>query len=405
MLCSGPRGCNSHRIRVEKCFYCDSASDSSCPFHPTFEVTCLASMQPSGCYHFIDNKTKRVQRGCVAALSDPTILQKSEEYKQCFGKKCNDRISHASCMVCDSSKDPSCADNVTAQHGQVCREYENRCFTAVRNDSIVRGCFNDVDEQFKDECEKNPTRCEICDPIGRGNFCNSKNITADTCVVCDSRNDFYCRNHPNKQPTSICHRFGSTIEDVNNVKGCYLQLHRHHGIRGCLQDLSSQEQTSCINQSDSCKSCDGNNCNLKTDFQRCLNCTSSDDPYCTRWLAEDSEEESQNYDVVCQNYMGVCVVGVDAKGVTHRRCANDAYDSTDFVNGWKTCSEQYCNDETVPNDRFNCYQCKGDRFCTELKTTSPLPLNPTPCNIFSRQSQCFVYIDDGNFGNSFQSSH
>lgn len=397
MHCSGPRGCNNHRIPVEKCFYCDSSTDSSCPFHPTFEVTCLASMKPSGCYHSIEKGTGRVQRGCLGALPDPSTCQNSDECKQCFGKKCNNQMKFARCMVCDSKEDPTCADDVTLKHEKMCGEYENHCFTMVRNDSITRGCFNDVDEQTRIECEKDPRRCEICDPFDRGNHCNSKNITVDTCVVCDSRNDFYCRNHPNTQPTSVCHRFGATIGDESYVKGCYLRLERHHGIRGCLQDLAPQEQASCINQSDSCKSCNGNNCNEKADFQRCLSCSSSDDPYCTRWLPEDSEEESINYDEVCQDYMGACVVGVDAKGVTHRRCTNDASDTKEFVNGLKICAGQYCNDETVPNDRLNCYQCEGDRFCTQLKTKSPLPLNPTPCNIFSTQSQCFVYIDDGKF--------
>lgn len=353
-------------------------------------------MQPLGCYHLIENGTGRVERGCMAALTNEAQekCRNSDECKQCFGSKCNYQSSFISCVECNSSDDPDCAENIGSHHTKVCSRYQNSCFTAVGNVSIVRGCFNDMDPQFSDICESNPKLCDICDPTHRGKPCNSQPIKMESCVMCDSRDDWYCREHADTQSTVLCHRFG-TLDATPQRSGCYLRTKRHHGQRGCLQDLPQSDQIQCLDQSDTCKSCIGNNCNVKNDFQHCLNCTSLNDPYCTKYLSGGDEE-------VCGNYMDLCIVGVDGNGVTHRRCASAAADnSAEFVNGWELCGEAYCNDFTLPSDRPTCYQCAGDRFCTGLKTKTPMPLNPKPCNIYSADSQCFTYLDDGKIAKFF----
>lgn len=155
--------------------------------------------------------------------------------------------------------------------------------------------------------------------------------------------------------------------------------------RGCIQDLDSHDATECLENINTCKSCQETNCNLKTKFHECYICDSKNDPNCTR--ARDADHSTGIE--TCKTFSSNCAVGVDRNGYTHRRCG-DAFPATNEFLHYVTCDGDKCNGEIFPNDRLKCFQCDDEEGCDEMSLNS---LKPEPCSILSDYNQCFTYID------------
>lgn len=131
---------------------------------------------------------------------------------------CNSRANLEKCYVCDSTDDPDCISNPNERHHQVCSNYENQCFTFIGARNVVRGCMNDVTEEIRTQCLKDPRKCATCttmDEIG----CNNEIIQIEKCIECDSDTDVRCEHSPETVADKICNRFGNSFR-----KECYLSI-------------------------------------------------------------------------------------------------------------------------------------------------------------------------------------
>lgn len=154
--------------------------------------------------------------------------------------------------------------------------------------------------------------------------------------------------------------------------------------RGCIEDLASSNATQCLENTNTCKSCQETNCNLKTKFQECYICDSKNDSNCARAADNSTEIET------CNSYYSNCTVGIDRNGYTHRQCSDvfPVNKSVDYV----TCDGDKSNREVYPNDRLKCFQCDDEKGCDVMSLNS---LKPEPCSILSDYTQCFTYFDYG----------
>lgn len=145
-----------------------------------------------------------------------------------------------------------------------------------------------------------------------------------------------------------------------------------------------------------CKTCEGKNCNLKKEFQRCIHCNSRDNVEC-------SQSGMVQTSCICENYLSSCVTGIDAHGHTQRRCSRAIIDDEiEFPNKQVlVCTTNKCNTDIFPSNRLQCYRCEGDNDdCDFIPSNSTdLVTNSTqlvPCGILSKFDQCYAYLAEGN---------
>lgn len=141
-----------------------------------------------------------------------------------------------------------------------------------------------------------------------------------------------------------------------------------------------------------CKSCEGSNCNVKKQFQTCIECNSKDYAECTRNIT------NLNKIIECDSYLSTCLTGVDDYGVTHRRCSKDYdKDSVDFQKNFVVCANNSCNTEIYPPNRLQCYVCSGEDECDFMTSpsTEVKSLQSQPCRVYSKFDQCYAYFGVG----------
>lgn len=187
--------------------------------------------------------------------------------------------------------------------------------------------------------------------------------------------------------------------------------------RGCRSDLTLLEAQQCSNQSDTCKICsNGNNCkytklhdfskeisnlilemtpiagNARIHFQECYDCNSRNHPQCSR-------DPRATRKPICDSYYSSCFTGIDRFGHTHRRCIADHEISNQILpsifKNYTICTNNGCNDQIYPEDRLQCIQCNGEKYCNLIESTKS-SMKPEPCKILSKYDQCFTYINKGN---------
>lgn len=326
--------------------------------------------------------------GCVKELSKDEIIKckdiNNASCKICSGNTCNFKDELYKCLTCHSQTDPNCVANIKSVEVKVCPDYnDNKCYTIINDDKTVqRGCCGpDKNFQKKFSQHENP-QCEIC--VNRlKNACNDNELL-DTCIECDSNTDPLCRNQPEQIKESVC-----TVKPLIDSHGCYLNSSSEEIKRGCFEDLELLQGFECRRKSGQCQRCIGKNCNKKVTFQqKCHICNGTENPSCA--------EAKTNNTVLCQNYGSSCFVGIDGNGFTHRGCitpklASDGpnlFDGEYFQKGFKICYDNLCNGLVMPENRFECYQCQGEK-CKNFKESSKI------CNIFSENDECFAYMSAG----------
>ncbi|XP_055308419.1 uncharacterized protein LOC129572481 [Sitodiplosis mosellana] len=387
-LCDGLR-CNGRSIERNLCVSCDSDTIPNCRSKTMINDETLFREFPftlydRGCFHFVMNDTDRHIRGHVSQLTDEQYRQfeaTGDEFRICKGAKCNSRPSLPRCLVCNSTEDPKCATNPSLLQSQVCPNYQNRCFTYIGKNNVIRGCLHDMDhnEDFQKKCESQPDKCAIC-PANDGGVCNNVKLNMETCIECQSSIDPRCRTHPDVMKETICDNF----QNKRSVQiGCYLKIDGDKFHRGCIKDLEPASATQCLDNSVTCKSCTEARCNAKAKFQECYGCNGENEPLC----AKNTELMSTK---ICKDYHSSCAIGIDKNGFTHRRCFNVLSNlNKEFPNNTFTCDEDKCNVEIFPNYRLKCYQCNGNEACN-LDTS----MKPEPCRIYTEYDQCFTYMGE-----------
>lgn len=165
-------------------------------------------------------------------------------------------------------------------------------------------------------------------------------------------------------------------------------------MRGCVRDLNPKKQGECRNQTSTCKTCTGKNCNKKIEFQQCITCDSRIQIECTR-------NASILDSAMCDNYLSTCITGIDAHGHTRRRCSRQYKDEAiDFPNNkFEVCKDNLCNTGIFPENRLQCYRCDGSDDC-DFMPSDPDELEKSswylaPCGILSEFDQCYAYLSEG----------
>lgn len=389
--CSDSGGCNSNEIKRESCVTCNSQQDPTCQTNSTYTVyqDCPLSAKPMGCYHLFNPKINATKRGCVKNLSESENKECDENVencKKCIGSNCNARKDFERCLTCDSSVNEHCALNPINVETNVCEHYDDQCFSYIGKSKVTRGCLNENNNDFIMMCRANPSKCGNCSSTNNIG-CNNQIINLETCVDCDSIRDENCKLEPGKVGDSLC-----SVMNQEQRGGCYTSIMGNRIKRGCVNHLSEDDKRACLKNSDNCKYCTGKNCNKKAQFQKCYTCNSRDDPNC----AQDSTMINIS---TCKEYLSACLVGIDAHGNTHRRCAKKyVVDKAEMSNGLEICLQNECNKYVFPKHRLQCHQCDGDSDCDLMPTSSTetdlIASVPKPCNIQSDHDQCYTYINE-----------
>lgn len=401
--CSDKPFCNNIPIEQNTCYQCNSTENEACFRNPNFqaEKLCPYSFEQR-CYHLNDDKADFVERGCVSTLTKEQKERCSIENGciVCNGTACNQlRLEvFAKCYECNTTttevSNMDCLFHPEKAEVKLCKQVDDTCYSMVKDKVFSRGCSSDVSEEdlkqyslhsvvvptFRHFCRENPELCSACTPNRTVKLCNTQTLGLGACIHCHSSEDMRCRLHTQYLDTNIC-----SLGDL-----CYTKYEEDNVLRGCVSDLDESEQKNCLMQTDTCKTCKGYECNRKASFQRCSYCSSDTDPDCLNGTSLHTTE-------LCQNYMAECIVGIDEKGFTHRRCAaNDrARDNVQFLNGYKLCSGIGCNNCIFPEDRARCHHCNGEPWCNFLEDDDKELYPVKPCERFSYYDQCYTYIDRG----------
>lgn len=377
--CDNQDSCNVSPVSIETCGIQDA------PDHPFQSAQCPKAVKTLGCYRAVDIFTGISTRGCVNQLSSPkrrVCREQGDSCKTCQSTSpeevCNALDSFVQCYGCDSASNPNCAIAPTDGMKRTCGNYNDTCFTSRATDGQVRrGCLKEMSAQFISACKGNEKNCNVC----AGGGCNNRSVGIERCIECDSSVDPNCVNQ--------LHLFGDgkvcNANDPMRWQGCYLSVKNGHVNRGCVSDIVdlAQKQT-CLDGSDTCKVCNGRNCNRKETYQSCYACNSRTDEQCSRVNASAT--------VLCRNYLDTCVVSLQRDGHMRRGCGEQftpaelAADSQ-----FSRCPGDNCNGHIYPADRLLCHHCNGTDNCQYLEGV----INPStlrPCPRYVQNDGCFSLL-------------
>lgn len=161
-------------------------------------------------------------------------------------------------------------------------------------------------------------------------------------------------------------------------------------MRGCLSSLLTYEVNDCRREAQFCKTCIGNNCNAKVDFETCRVCNSATNVNCIR-------SPSSVPSVTCRNYLDNCFVNVQNNIVTRgcvleqsntvqQECLRTNSDLCESCTGTSNCNNEIVDGEF-------CIDCDSqvDPNCrTSLNHTMRVQ-----CNLAVRQLGCYLFDDGG----------
>lgn len=376
-MCSEPL-CNDQDIQEMHCVSCNSQTDKNCvDGTSTGRKRCELEVNPSGCYHFNDGL--HVERGCISdlALDRREMCESdSDECKSCIGNECNSKASFQKCI--------KAVPGINLNISTICRRYVDECYTHIYNNEIRRGCVGDLIDvpiegvDIENDC-KNDAICELCSDT---NDCNGREIATEHCLVC-STDDVFCSTNPSTDMSETCPLALKPF-------GCYLV--KDIGLsakRGCVLQLEEQERQNC--QNSTCKTCIGNNCNLKRSFQKCINCNSEVDMNCKE---KAYNQQTLANEMLCPNYLGECYTLVQ-DGHVIRNCTGDevipnADTCTENPENCKLCSDRgTCNGEPVKT--LTCASCDSsiDASCATNITFSSFET----CQLSIQPQTCYHSID------------
>lgn len=377
--CTGPL-CNEKR-KADFCISCNSTVDPDCA-NSKSATKCPLEAVRSGCYHFANSTY--VEKGCVINLDEDLRAQcKSDnsqnnlKCKRCFGNNCNERNEFLTCY--------SSGEADFRGLPKTCKNYDDECFVHASGDLIQRGCVSDVRElptpirNFANDC-KNPAICERC----KSNKCNDKMIMRERCLSCSSDVNglMTCKYFPNKKKMSVLCPF------TLGSGGCYLSLDEKV-TRGCTSALETQKQSECLGSSDKCKTCKGENCNEKVEFQVCTHCSSeTDGKACITGDARFNETQ-------CPNYTDKCYIHLENRVVT-RGCMDRSKTLTECDSDrehWAFYDNP--NSNRLSLEAQTCFACDSSNNinCTNVEKFMNNNEYLEKCPLSLEDKGCYHYIN------------
>lgn len=168
------------------CIKCEATSDrnNSCLWGHHFSnaeqcETIIEFGIQEACFTSI-NKDGAVNRGCLNDVQNVCSDNDPNSCRKCDLSGCNnDNVVKQSCVICNSTVDPTCENSNPTIKMKECpmdvQVFDERwCFTYrnLTDRSVHRGCFSDLTEDLKQICLKEKQNvCDICDIQG----CNTGN--------------------------------------------------------------------------------------------------------------------------------------------------------------------------------------------------------------------------------------
>ncbi|XP_055309662.1 uncharacterized protein LOC129573299 [Sitodiplosis mosellana] len=392
-LCSNVGNCNDEEVKSLTCVNCDSDWDPTCATNTTFNefTTCYLSIHRPSCYHSIDAKGRH-RRSCTnkSPKSQQERCEKNDDQcKVCTKNKCNNKASFERCFQCNSTTDAGCLDGLGVEHSKLCTAYEDQCYTHIGDYSITRGCLKEQNFLFQSACRDNTKhKCSICN-TANGLGCNNQTIKMEYCAHCNWLRDKNCRDKPELFQNKICSEFNVS---GYNRQGCWIHEKGKITKRGCITDLDEIQKAECLRQSENCKTCFGNNCNLRKTLQQCY---VSD--------GEMNLDEQSNQKVkTCKHHNDACFILINhGKKTVIKGCLSEYAEENNlpinFLSEtynrplYSVCSESLCNDQTIR--ATNCISCDSryDRDCRRPFSLAwrnyaffecPIEMNPSGCYHF-----------------------
>lgn len=138
----------------------------------------------------------------------------------------------------------------------------------------------------------------------------------------------------------------------------------------------------CRREGNECKTCNGNNCNLKAKFQSCHTCNSDTNLNCV------SLKETPLPTATCRNYADECKTVTLIGGRTERGCASQLLVTGEAMT--YECAEENCNTNLFPPNRISCHQCSGPQCSGDLTSNTAFV---EVCRNFDVNDQCFSFVD------------
>lgn len=137
----------------------------------------------------------------------------------------------------------------------------------------------------------------------------------------------------------------------------------------------------CRREGNECKTCVGNNCNLKATFQSCHVCNSETDSNCLN-LRNPLPTK------ICRSYTDECKTVALIGGRTERGCANELTLTGEAVTD--ECADENCNSNIFPPNRVSCNQCSGPQCGADLSSSTQFF---EICRNYEVNDQCFSFVD------------
>lgn len=160
--------------------------------------------------------------------------------------------------------------------------------------------------------------------------------------------------------------------------------------RGCIRNLEGHLKRFCLNQSTTCKSCFGNDCNRMTEFRSCY--VNSND------LSTELVKLSQIYTKICRKFDDKCFSFVTEENAIIKDCLTDYTehncDSIELItksnnsSHYKECSGTLCNFEEI--EPLWCVGCdsRDDPNCLNAEMATRIK-----CPLEVMSSGCYHHID------------
>lgn len=245
---------------------------------------------------------------------------------------------------------------------------------------MIRGCVGDNYEFSSQDCSEQDN-CLLCSD---GDNCNGKSVEREKCIS---------SAYNSAQPSPLSDLISIECPLYPKRLGCYHLLEKSSNIvrKGCAKSLTKRDRLNC-EQRKNCEICRWNDCNNRDGFlkKECYFCSGYVNP-----IANPKDCVSLNgfnVTVSCQDRNDKCVIGIDADGITHRRCSTDVNeDKKMFPNGYELCNGNLCNDDFLPKNRLHCHQCSDDGNCDYITTKVPSEV----CQYYDGDDQCFTYTSKG----------
>lgn len=305
-------------------------------------------------------------------------FQPVNNLRQANGESNPESVSRR-CIKCHSVglESPCLSNPESSEITETCESTDSGCYLLTSSKSdVTRGCVGDNSVDGLEDCA-NPDECVHCSNEDK---CNKQPIVIEQC---------YAVQHEINSPAE-----NITLEKVDcpiaaKPLGCYNWKEVGTITKGCVSDLVERRRKQC-RKSEDCTICEGSLCNEseKPASLECYECDGKSDSDCVRFTNKIAKCEDPN--------LG-CIVGIDAEGYTQRRCASN--NITNFEPS-HVCHENHCNNQTLPANRLECYQCGNSTECDQLAPNSTQNLLPQLCQTYAEPFMCFSYLSDGKLSHS-----